>query len=349
MVFRKNIGKGRGLVRRFGGRGYRLGAGAVAGTIARTLGRTLSTKMTRTSPTTSNMMTAQFDAKTDYRKRRLSKRQRRFRRFRYRRNRRIVNLVRASNVGSSHIVRRSLALLTTSAGVSNAVSYGLYGLNGTATDTFNTCNDIGEFFDEMDPTSWAAVSNAGVVGQNHKIYAYHATAEYTIRNTGEADCIIEAYFIRGTRPVNVAFAPNPTNMYFSAFIKQTTTTDPNTGNVFEGPLDATTIGVTPFQAAMFCRHYRIYKRQKFRIEPGAEVSFVITDRRPRTFTMDQSRIYATDRNYHGVLFQQQGPPDASSGVEDPAIPTSVTYLCTRRYRLKMFRDNLPTDAFETSA
>jgi len=295
-----------------------------------------------------NMMTAQHDAKTDYSKRRVGKRQRRRMRKRYKRKRRLVNTIRSSNVGTTHIVRRSLCLLTSGVGVSNSVSYGLYGLNGTGTDTFNTCNDIGEFFKEMDATSWAAVNNSAVQGQNHKIYSYHATAEYTIRNTGDKDVIIEAYYIRGRKGLNYAFAPNPTDAYFGGFNKQALATDPNTGNAFDTQLSATQIGVTPFQNSLWCRYYRVYKRQKFRIEPGAEVSFVLTDRRRRTFTMDQARTYATDRNYNGVLFQQQGPPDATGGVETPAIATAVTYMCSRRYRLKMFRDNLPKDAFETT-
>lgn len=294
-----------------------------------------------------NMMTPQHDAKTDYSKRRIGRRKRRILRKRYKRKRRMINTVRAANVGTTHIVRRSLAQITTTPGVSNAVSYGLYGLNGTGSDAFNTCNDIGEFFKEMDATSWAAVNTPLTESQMHKIYTYHATAEYTIRNTGDNDVIVEAYFIRGRKPLNAAWA-NPTDTYFGAFNKQALATDPNTGNPFDAQLAATQIGVTPFQASMFCRYFNIYKRQKFRLEPGAEVSFVVTDRRRRVFQMDRARTFAFDRNYTGVLFQQQGPPDASGGVPTPAIASSVTYMCARRYRLKMFRDNLPKDAFEVT-
>lgn len=328
----------------------RKGAGAIAAAVAQKMGAAKSVTRTVTQSNNTGMMTAQFDAKTDYTKRRRTKRQRRRGRARWRRKRQLINTIRNANVGTTHIVRRSLCLLPTLAGVSDSVAFGLYGLNGTSGDTFNTTDDVGEIFDEMDPTSWANVSVPTVDGQNHKIYAYHGTAEYTIRNTHASnDCIIEAYFIRGTRPLNVALAPNPVNCYVAGFRKQAVAQDPNTGNTFEGPLAATQIGVTPFQSQLFCRHYRIYRRQKFRIEPGAEVSFVISDPRFRTFTMDQSRIYATDRNYHGVLFQQQGPPDATGGVPDLAVPTSVTYLVTRRYRIKMMHDNLVKDSFETAA
>lgn len=294
-----------------------------------------------------NIMTAQHDAKTDYSKRRVSKKKRWIQRKRYKRTRRMINTVRAANVGTTHIVRRSLGLITTAAGVSNAVSYGLYGLNGTSTDTFNTTNDIGEFFKEMDATSWAATNAPLTESQNHKIYTYHATAEYTIRNTGNEDVIIEAYFIRGRKSLNTNWL-DPCYTYFQGFNKQALATDPNTGNAFDTQLAATQIGVTPFQNSLWCRHFRIYKRQKFRIAPDQEVSFVITDRRRRTFTMDRARTFSTDSNYNGVLFQQQGPPDATGGVETPAIASSVTYMVARRYRLKMFRDNLPKDAFETT-
>lgn len=303
---------------------------------------------TRTQSRPQNLMTVQFDAKTDYSRRRLSKRQRFNRRRRYKQTRKLVNTVRNFNVGSTHLVRRSLALLSSASAKSNAISYGLNSLNGTSTDTYNTCNDIGEFFKEIDATSWAAVNSASV-GQNHKLYTYHGTAEYTIRNSHATnDVIVEAYFIRGTRPLNYAMSPSPTDLYSVGFKKQAKATDPNTAAGFDSELSFDDIGVTPFQNSMFCRHYSIYKRQKFRIEPGAEVSFVINDRRRRTYTMDTTRTFATDRNYTGVLFQQQGPPDATGGVETPAIATTVTYMCTRRYRLKMFRDNLPKDAFETT-
>lgn len=295
----------------------------------------------------SNVLSTHNDAKTDYGRRRLSKRQRRKQRRRYKRTRRLVNTVRNANVGSTHLVRRSLALLTTTAGVSNAIGYGLYGLNGTSTDTYNTTNDVGEFFKEADSTSWANV-NSSSVGQNHKLYAYHATAEYTIRNSGSADVIVEAYYIRGTRPINYTMAGDPAQLYDRGFNKQALATDPNTGASFDTQLAFTQIGVTPFQNSIFCRFYKIYKRQKMRIEPGQEISFVVTDRRRRTFTMDMARTFATDRNYTGVLFQQMGVPDASAGVETPAIPSTVTYMCSRRYRVKMFRDNLPKDSFETT-
>jgi len=322
----------------------RAGVGAIASAVANQIQKRNAAP---SAAPPSIPVTNQNDFKTDYRRRRLSKWQRKRQYRSYKRKRRLVNIVRNFNVGSTHIVRRSLALLTSASGLSNAICYGLYSLNGTGTDTYNTCNDIGEFFKEMDATSWAAVNNGSIQGQNHKIYAYHATAEYTIRNNSEAEpAIVEAYWIRGTKPVNYALGPNPVDTYVSGFNKQALATDPNTGNAFDAQLGATQIGTTPFQSALFCRHYKIFKRQKFLIAPGDEVSFVLIDRRRRTFTMDTARTFSTDRNYVGVLFQQQGVPDATGGVETPAHPSTLTYMCTRRYRIKMFRDNLPKDAFE---
>lgn len=293
-------------------------------------------------------LTGQFDYKTDYAKKRTTKKQRKkqFKKRKYRR--RILNIVRTSNVGTTHIVRRSLGLVTSPANQSDFCGFGMYGLNGDGAETLNTTNDVGEMFKEMDATSWAAVNNNTVQGQNHKLYFYHATAEYTIRNSHPSnDVIIEAYFIRGRAPVNYALYPSPTVAYDQGFNKQDLASDPNTGATFDAQLTSKMIGVTPFQNQQFCRNFKIYKRQKFRLPPGNEVSFVIHDRRSRTFTMDRVRTFATDRNYHGVLFQQQGPPSA---VDPPtaALPTSVTYMCVRRYRLKMFRDNLAKDAFETT-
>ena len=221
-------------------------------------------------------MTAQYDAKTDYRRRRKTKRQRRRGRARWKSKRRLINTVRNANIGTTHIVRRSLALINTSSGTSDACAYGLYGLNGTSTDTFNTSNDVGELFKEMDSTSWAAVNSGITSGFNHKIYSYHATAEYTIRNSSSTtDCIVEAYFIRGTKPVNYAFAMDPVQVYAAAFKKQglayaptgaiSTNDLPKPINTSTGlpdrPFDLalayTQVGVTPFQANLFSRNFNI--------------------------------------------------------------------------------------------
>lgn len=333
----------------FGPRGATSAAGAVARAVASKLARSSTRTQTQKSAASSMPVTNQRDFKTDYARRRLTKWQRKRRWISRKRNRRIVNLVRGANVGSTHIVRRSLGLVSTSSSVSGYVSYGLYGLNGTSFDTVNTCNDIGEFFKEMDPASWASVNQPLVQGLNHKIYTFHATAEYTIRNNSESQvAIVEAYFIRGKRRMPQAYVHNPTDLYVNGFNRQTIAFDPNTGNLFDGQLAANQIGVTPFQNALFCRHLTITRRQKFIIAPGDEVSFVIKDGRRRVFTMDSTRSYSFDNNYIGVLFQQQGAPDAAGGVETPAAPSVLTYMCVRRYRLKMFPDNLPRDAFETT-
>lgn len=338
--------------RRYAPKAKRYAAGAIASAVAQKLNSTRTMTRTMTDQDTSSFVTGQRDAKVDYRKRRLSKRQRYRAKRRYRSRRRIVNIVRNSNIGTTHIVRRSLCLLSSSAGVSNYVGFGLYSLNGQPQDTYNTSNDIGEMFKEMDSVSWAAVNDGAVGGQNHKVYTYHGTAEYTIRNNASAEtgaAIVEAYYIYGRRPLNATLAPSPADAYTAGFNKQVTATDPNTGAAFDGPLAPTQIGVTPFQSALFTRNYKIYKRAKFLIPPGDEVSFVINDRRPRVFSMENTRTFSTDRNYIGVLFQQQGPPNAAGGAETPAQPTTLTYMCTRRYRIKMMRDNLTRDAFETSA
>lgn len=290
-------------------------------------------------------LTGQFDYKTDYRKRRFSRRRRRVIKRRRRWRRKVVNTIRNANVGSTHLVKRAIALLTTTTSVSNAVTYGMYGLNGTSSDDFNPTADIREFFREISETDWTNALN-GVDSQQHRIYSMHATMEMTIRNTGDNDALVEAYFIRGTR--RTQGGTNPTAIYADGFAKAALASDPNTGNTFDSKLTFTTIGTTPFQSPWFCRHYKIYKRQKFRIPPGNEVNFVIHDRKPRVFGMESTRTASTDRAFHGVLFQQQGSPIATVGSESTAQATSVTYLSVRRYRVKMFRDNLPKTAYDIS-
>jgi len=335
-----------------------IAAARIAGQLAR---RAMSNKRRRTgNPERTQMradtgpLTAQHDYKTDYRKRRVSSRQKRVRRRRGKFNRKIVNVVRNANIGSSHIIRRSLANLTTATNLSNAVSYGMYGLNGTSTDTFNSTADIREIFREISETDWTNAIN-GSTSQQHRIYSMHATMEITVRNTGSNDALIECYYIRGKRRSPIL--TSPTLIYSNGFAKAGIAYDPNqnptlvnpapSAATFDAKLAFSDVGVTPFQCPWFVQHYNIYKRQKFTLTAGGEFSFIMHDRRPRTFKMDTASTASTDRSYHGVLFQQFGLPSAD-GVETYALPTAVTYSSIRRYRLKMFQHNLPKTALDVS-
>lgn len=323
-------------------------AGAVAARRAYNMYKTAKANTTSTAAAAESApLTGQFDYKTDYRKRRYGRKMRRKMRFRRRRRARLLRTVKHAAVAPVHLVRRSLTSLTSAVGSSNAVCYGLYGINGTSNDTFNSTDDVSSIFREMDPGSWSNATNPLLVASNHRLWFQHGTLEITIRNTGPNDALIEGYFIRGRQQVNAAWA-SPTDVYAGGFNKQGTATDPNTGNTFDGPLAATQIGVTPFQCAMFCRSYNIYKRQKFRVPPGNEINIVVSDRRPRTFGLIECNRFATDRRYHGILFQWQGSPDGG-GVETPALTTTLTFMAVRRYRFKMVRDSLTTDATDTAA
>lgn len=323
----------------------------VATAVAQKYARSFTATAT-TSANAGGVVSGQRDTKTDYRKRRLTKRQRWRQRKRWRQTRYLINTIRNATIGTSHIVRRSLCNLATADNQSNWVGYGLYSLDGNTDDVYNTHNDIAEFFKEADPAGWSTIKDPTLDSANHKIHSHHGTAEFTIRNNNSTEAgaaIVEAYFIYGRKPLDKDFAISPADCFRDSFKKQSVIADPETGGSFEGALAATQIGVTPFQASLFCKHFKIYKRQKYLIPPGDEVSFVINDRRPRTFTMDQAKNFTTDRNYHGVLFQMQGVPAAGETPPKAAKATALTFMCVRRYRLKFVRDQRVMDSFETSA
>lgn len=306
---------------------------------------------TAVSQSGSAPLTGQFDYKTDYRRRRLTRRQRFRQRKRRRRNARMVRTVREATIGSSHIVRRHIAPALTSASAASGIAVaGIYGLNGTATDSNNT-NDVGSIFADMDMGGWNGANNPLVVSPAHKLRYMHATMEVTISNTGTNDVILEAYYIRGRRPVASEWQ-NPGVLYVDSFNKQGRANDPDNPTAVLGTseLSATQIGVTPFQSYMFSRSYNIYKRQKFRIPPGNEINLIIHDRRSHLFTMPPTRNNATDSRYHGILFQWQGPAGLVSGGDPPvyttALPTEITMLVVKRFRLKMVRDDEPKDALD---
>jgi len=332
----------------FGTRTRRTLAGSVATAVANKLNARSATRTgtrTQTASSGSAPLTGQFDYKTDYSKRRKTRRQKKRITYRRKWQRRVLKTVREGNVGSVHLLKNSTATLTTTAGSSNAVSYGLNTLNGTASDAFNTANDIGEFLKEKDSGSWNNYNSVTLTEYTpYKMYLMHATMEMTIRNTHATnDALIEAYYIRGTRPLPSVWN-NPTDTYVRGFYRQPRAADPDTGFQYDNSLVFSDIGVTPFQNSIFSKHYNIYKRQKFRIPPGSEINIVIHQPRHTMFSTPDTYPYATDRRYHGILFQQQGSPD----ITTTAQATSVTYLSVRRYRAKFIANNVVTDSKETT-
>lgn len=292
-------------------------------------------------------LTGHFDYKTDYRKRRLTRRRRRVIRRRRKWRRRVVKAVRESTLGSAHIIRRSFASDQNSPdGLSNSVSWTLYGLNGFNNPNLNTTNDIGQSMFEAAGPDWTNWTSTTLASVNHKIHAYHGTMEVTIVNAGGNDALVEVYFIRARSREDEAWL-SPNNVYNVGFLKQKETREPDTGLQVGTPLTPTELGVTPFQNALFCRKFNIYKRQKFRIPGnGGEVSFVMHDRKPRTYTMSSVRQYAWDRGTSGILVQWQGVALGSSAGGEPAtpaLPTTLSFNVTRRYRFKFARDDTPTD------
>lgn len=320
-------------------------ASAVAQAVVNKLATRAVTSTASRLSASSAPLTGQFDYKTDYSKRRPSKKQRKRIHYRRKWQSRVIRTVRNGNVGSVHLVKNSSATLTSTAGVSNAVCYGLNTLNGTASDTFNTCNDMGEFIKEKDLTSWTNFNaNSTVEYQESKLWVMHGTMEMTIRNTHATnDALIEAYYIRGKRPLPSSWN-NPCDTYVRGFYRQGRAQDPDTGALYDASLTFDMIGVTPFQCAQFSKHYNIYKRQKFRIPPGNEINIVIHQPRMTVYSTGNTYNYATDRRFHGILFQQQGSPDGTTIAQ----ATSVTYLSVRRYRAKFIPSNFVMDSKEVT-
>lgn len=345
------------------GRQYRqaTGAGAVVGTLGRIVRQAQQANRNRqqrqaqarenTNPTAP--LTGNYDYKTDYARRRLGRRARRRQRMRRKRSRKAWKRAKLAAATTTHILKRTLSVLDTPIDASRAVSFGLYGANGSPSSTANPIKDVGELFDEMDSAAWLNADFPNFNALNHKLYFQHGTLELTVKNTHATnDALVEAYFIRGKRRMSSAWL-NPAQVYESGFNKQPLAVGPNPAiladQAFEIPLSYAMIGTTPFQNAEFTKGYNIYKRQKFRIPAGGEINFVISDRRPRSFAMGETKTISTDRRFHGVLFNQQGSPAVAESVAVAAQDTSITYLAVRRYRMKMVRDNITTDAFDTSA
>lgn len=294
------------------------------------------------SGSSSAPLTGNFDYKTDYRKRRLT----RYRRRRVRRQRkwtrRVVKAVRENTLGSAHILRRSYAAdLLAGENMSNSASYMMYSLTGNTNLNVDPNNDVAQVLYEGAPTDWNNWESTSLTSVNHKLHAYHGTMEVNIVNTSGADAWVEVYFIRARRRGEAAWI-SPNYVYNQGFKRQKPTIEPDTGAFVGAELVPTELGVTPFQNSLFCSMFNIYKRQKFRVPAGGEVSFTMHDPRPRTYTIAGVKPYAWDRGTSGVLIQWQG---VARGGEFPvaSAASALSFNVVRRYRYKFSRDDTPTD------
>jgi len=299
----------------------------------------------RSVESTSAPLTGQHDYKTDYRKRRLGRRGRFRARRRRKWRRRVLRVTRDGMVGSSHIVRREHDDISAAANASNSFVTGIYGLDGydggLGTFPLNVSNDVGSLFNELDTAAWNASRTA--VGNNRKLSYMSASMEVTISNTGTVPVLLEAYFIQGRGRVDSDWI-TPHQMYISGFLKQPMVTTDAGGAIggADAQLTFDALGTTPFQNAVFCRNYKIYKRMKFVIPAGGSISQMLRDSRPHTWTVQSAKGYVNDRAYKGILWQFQGHPSSANQAD----ASSLNVLNIRRYRAKLLPNTNTTDLFD---
>lgn len=295
-------------------------------------------------------LTGQHDYKTDYYKRRISKRNRYKYKRRRRARRRVISTVRNYFYGAVHIVRRSAEQLFSGLNQSQFMNFGLNGLDGQTNENYNTTNDIGECLKEKDAVAWNQYDNNLLFSnlRMHQLHVLHATLEITVRNIGVNDVILEAYYIQGKQPLRNTQSLSPTDLYSSGFNRMAVAQDPDTGNLYDLKLQATQVGVTPFQNALFCRHYTVYKRTKFNLPIGGEINLILTNSRSYSFKISDTKGMTTDRRYRGILMQFQGAPIATGETFQYAPISRVCWTAVRRYRMKFIPDKEATGAFETT-
>lgn len=327
-----------GVSRRYAGPSMSYAAGAIARRAAFRFGKSFTRTMT-TNNDNGGPITAQRDFKTDYRKRRVSRRGRRVMRRRRKWTRRVLRTVREATIGSQHIVRRTfIPSSTTLAGTSSAIAFGMNSLNGyVGNASYPSNNDFGQImYEAVGNTTWANWENSALVSHDLKIHNMHSTMEMTINNVGEKDAIVEVYYIRSRKRVETSWS-DPANIYRAGFRKQDAAQNPDTDdgvpNTIGAELADSDLGVTPFQCALFCRTFTIYKRQKYIIPAGDEVSFTMTDSRPQVYTLGNTKPYCLDKRYRGVLMQFFGKP--SLVPDTPADSVTLAFQSTRRYRIKI--------------
>lgn len=299
--------------------------------------RTATTTQQRTS---SAPLTGEHDFKTDYVKKRPSRKARRQQQKKRSWAKSVIKTVREANVGSSHVIRRSFqGSISSAVDTSQSFSYMMYGLNGDNNTSINTNNDIGATLFAAAGAAWTNWNTLASPSIDHKLYSHHSSLEFNMVNTGTSDAWVEVYYIRARKRTEAAWL-SPNYVFNQGFLKQSISGDPDTGTPIGTELVPTELGVTPFQNALFCRNFLITKRQKYRVPVAGEISFVLNDRRPRSFSIQSTKPYAWDRSTTGIFVQFYG---VSTNL-NAAAATQVATTCTRRYRMKFIENDNATDA-----
>lgn len=317
----------------------------------------------------SNPLTTQHDYKLDYKRRKrtrkLRRRMRRARKFQ-------ENVVRSYlKYTTSPKKVAKLALFSRQCDIKQSGFFGcLLHTSDGAYAIDNPQADWREFFIEGSAENrqgWDQIADpvAGPqypdISRRHRAMRCNSAAmELTVRNTGVNPALVNVY--RVVCKLNFPF-PGFTieDLYRQGFqyagrITEVTQPVEGTGNdgiappegMWDSQMRPEHLTSTPFQSALFTRHFTIYRRTKYQLSPGEEFSIMLNSTRPKYVNMNKMRGNSFVKGMtHGVFVDFQGVPRLAGGdLTTETGPVTLSVQKMVRYSLNMLPEKRVATTFD---
>lgn len=306
-----------------------------------------------------NPLTTQHDFKVDYKRRkrtrRLRRRIKRGRRF----TRRVVNSFMRATESTKKVAKLALFTRNCPNNQSNYFGCLLHTTDGQFTGD-NPQADWREFFIEgsvENRRGWDDMGNP-VVGplypnvseRGRAMRCVSANMELMIRNTGTYAAIVNVYRVvcKRTYPFG---GQNIETMYDQGFVRSGRVTE------IDQPVETTPVGMwdaqmrstdltsTPFQSFIFTRHWTIYRRTKYQLAPGEEISLMLKETRPKIINMVRVRANSSVKGLtHGYFIDFQGVPIYD--MQTVSAPAQISVQKMVRYAFTMMPEKRPSTSFD---
>lgn len=297
---------------------------------ARAAARYASRSSNRPS-TSSAPVTSQYDARTTYRRKKLSRKGKRILKKRARFTRRVLKGLQADKEPQMVLFKDNFQISSLADGQNIGIGGGmtLYSLDGNVVGS----RDVKRILDA------SSDSNVSVT----KFYMRSAHLDLSMKNIGTDGCYVEIYYWVGRK----SFATNNNQgglgeidtfakLVDSGYAQQPANL---TGG---GTLTKLIYGTTPFQNSLITEFMKIIKKTVIHLGPGqiADVSLSST----RDFVIDgwqqvSGRLF--NRRSKGIMIVQYGEPNSLSTADSgKTLASTVNYNVTRTYHFTNDRSGL---------
>lgn len=270
----------------------------------------------------SRTLTNQKDTWVMYRKKRMPRRQKR----RWRKFTRRTQAVIQKSLGLKQMVNAKFGSLVSSRGQQNAVDFALYSNRGSPAS--NRCQlDLKRVQELTDPTALQG-----------KIQFQSAQLDITIRNTSDHVVEMDLYYLNCTKTTPDSTATdNVIDMWSRAL---------NDADVLPGslaPMSYNDLGVTPFNAALMCRYWKVRKVERIYLGSGNVMSKVIRDARNLTWqfndTIRDSDQFGVPKMTQVLLVVFKGAPGTDGLGLTAALESVIEWNVQTKYGWTVLENN----------